>query len=150
MKGWLLDTHIVSALANPNGAPSVKAWAVAQPENRMFLSVLTLAEYDRGIHNLEPDHPDRSRYIGARDALAGRFRGRILSVDDDVVLRWGVISGEVKRRTRQSPPVIDTLLAATAIEHVLFLVTRNIKDTRDSGAAVFNPWEDDPAHFPLT
>lgn len=150
MKGWLLDTHIVSALANPNGAPSVKAWAVAQPEHRMFLSVLTLAEYDKGIHNLEPRNPDRSRYIAARDALAERFKGRILSVDDVVVIRWGVISGEVKRQTRQSPPVIDTLLAATAIEHDLFLVTRNIKDTRDSGAAIFNPWDDDPALFPLT
>ncbi len=150
MKGWLLDTHIVSALANQNGAPSVKAWAISQAEHRMFLSVLTLAEYDKGIHNLEPDHPDRSRYIAARDALAGRFRGRILSVDEAVVLRWGVISGEVRRRARQSPPVIDTLLAATAIEHDLFLVTRNTKDTRDTGAAVFNPWEDDAAHFPLT
>ncbi|WOF45035.1 type II toxin-antitoxin system VapC family toxin [Sphingopyxis indica] len=150
MKGWLLDTHIVSALANPNGAPSVKAWATAQPEHRMYLSVLTLAEYDKGIHNLEPDHPDRSRYVAARDALAERFSNRLLSIDDAIGYRWGAISGEVKRRTGQSPPVIDTLLTATAIEHDLFLVTRNVKDTRHSGAAIFNPWEDEPSRFPLT
>src|SRR3546814_14602477 len=82
----------------------------------MFLSVLALAEFDKGIHNLEPDHPDRSRYMAARDALAHRFSDRLLSVDDAIVFRWGVISGDVKRRTRQAPPVIDTFLAATAIE----------------------------------
>src|SRR3546814_13112377 len=80
--GWLLNTHVVSALAIPNDAASVKAWATGQPEHRMFLSVLALAEFDKGIHNLEPDHPDRSRYMAARDALAHRFSDRLLSVDD--------------------------------------------------------------------
>jgi predicted nucleic acid-binding protein len=148
--GWLLDTHIVSALASPNGAPSVKSWASAQPEQRMFLSVLTLAEIDKGIYNLEPDHPDRSRYAAARDALAARFADRILSVDNAVIYRWGIISGEVKRRIGHAPSVVDTMLAATAIEHDLILATRNVKDTRHSGAVIFNPWEDDPSLFPLT
>lgn len=56
--------------------------------------------------------------------------------------RWGIVSGEVKRRTRQSPPVIDTLLAATAIEHRLQLATRNADDIKGNGAMVFNPWEE--------
>jgi predicted nucleic acid-binding protein len=149
VKGWLLDTNVVAALINPNGAPSVKAWAAAQPEHRIFLSILTLGEYDKGIHNLAVDHPERSRYIAARDALEGRFAGRILSVDDTVVRRWGEISGSTKRRTGHAPAVIDTLLAATALEHALFLATRNTRDVRHSGAAVFNPWADDPARFPL-
>ncbi len=149
MKGWLLDTNVVAALISPNGAPSVKAWDSAQPEHRMYLSILTLGEYDKGIHNLADDHPERSRYIAALDALEGRFAGRILSVDDAVVRRWGEISGSTKRRTGHSPSVIDTLLAATALENELFLATRNTKDVKHSGAAVFNPWEDDPAQFPL-
>lgn len=149
MIGWLLDTHVISALINPDGAPSVKGWAAGQAEDRMFISVVTLAEYDKGIHNLEPSHADRSRYTAARDALEGRFAGRILSLDDAIVRRWGQISGTVKRETKHAPPVIDTLLAATALEHQLFLVTRNTKDVRRSGAAIFNPWEDDPADFPL-
>ena len=150
MKGWLLDTNVVAALINPNGAPRVKNWAAAQPEHRMFLSVLTFAEYDKGIHNLAADHPERSRYIAARDALERRFAGRISPVDNAVVRRLGVISGETKRQTGHSPAVIDTLLAATAIEHDLFLVTRNTKDVRLSGAAIFNPWEDDAERFPLS
>ncbi len=149
MKGWLLDTNVVAALINPNGAPSVKAWAAAQPEHRMYLSILTLGEYDKGIHNLAADHPERSRHIAARDALEGRFAGRILSVDDAIVRRWGEISGSVKRQTGHPPSVIDTLLAATALELELFLATRNTKDVEHSGAAVFNPWEDDAAQFPL-
>lgn len=112
---------------------------------------MTLAEYDKGIHNLPHDHADRPRYIAARDALAGRFGRRVLSLGDNVVRRWGRISGEVKRESAgHVPPVIDTMLAATAIEHDLNLVTRNVKDTRPSGAVVFDPWDDDVQMFPLS
>jgi len=147
--GWLLDTNVIAALINPNGAPSVKSWAATQPEDVLFMSILTLGEYDKGIHNLAVEHAERSRYIAARDALEARFQGRILSVDDNIVRQWGKISGSVKRRTGHSPSVIDTLLAATAIENELFLVTRNTKDVRHSGAAIFNPWDDDPSEFIL-
>ena len=149
MKGWLLDTNVISALINPNGAPSVKNWAKGQDEDGFFLSVLTLGEYDKGIHNLGGDHPDRQRYIASRDALEERFTRRVISVGDRVVRRWGEISGRLKRETGQAPPVIDTLLAASAVEYELYLVTRNVKDTRDSGAVVFYPWNDDPSRFPL-
>ena len=150
MIGWLLDTNVVAALINPNGAPSVKAWAGGQREDDLFLSVLTLAEYDKGIFNLAEDHPDRNRYIASRDALEARFAGRVLSLDDGAVRRWGRITGTVRKETGHPPPVIDTLLAATAIENDLYLVTRNVRDTRLAGAAVFDPWSDDPARFPLS
>jgi predicted nucleic acid-binding protein len=150
LRGWLLDTNVVAALTNPQGAPSVKAWAAGQDEETFYLSILTLAEYDKGIHNLPNDHPDRSRYIASRDALADRFGDRVLSLRDEAVRLWGRISGEVKKDTGHPPPVIDTLLAATAIEYELYLVTRNVKDTRHSGAAIFDPWTDDPAKFPLS
>jgi toxin FitB len=130
VRGWLLDTNVIAALINPNRAPSVKNWAAMQDEHRMFLSVLTLAEYDKGIANLTAEHPERSHYIAARDALESRFAGRILSVEDAIVRRWGQISGATKRQSGHSPSVIDILLAATAIEHDLFLVTRNAKDVR--------------------
>lgn len=149
MKGWLLDTNVISALINPNGAPSVKVWAQDQNESHFYLSVLTLGEYDKGIHNLNPDHPDRQRYMANRDALEERFKGRVISVSDRIVRQWGEISGRVKRLTGQAPAVIDTLLAASAIEHEFYLVTRNVKDTKESGAVVFDPWTDEPARFPL-
>jgi hypothetical protein len=149
LKGWLLDTNVVAALINPNGAPSVKEWARDQAEDSFFISILTLAEYDKGIHNLAPDHTDRPRYKAARDALAMRFKDRILGVGNPVVLAWGRLSGEIRRTSGHPPPVIDTMLAATAIEHELYLVTRNTKDVSATGAVVFDPWNDDPDRFPL-
>ena len=150
MIGWLLDTNVVATLINPNGAPSVKKWAANQDEETFFLSILTIGEYDKGIHNLAEDHPDRSRYIASRDGLIMRFEGRILPVGNPVVRRWGAMTGAMKRTTGHAPPVIDTLLAATALEGDLYLATRNVKDTRPAGATVFDPWTDDPAQFPLS
>lgn len=149
MKGWLLDTNVVAALINPNGAPSVKAWARDQPEDSFYISILTLAEYDKGIFNLASDHPDRPRYKAARDALAQRFQDRMLDVSNPVALAWGRMSGEIRRASGHPPPVIDTLLAATAIEHDLYLVTRNTRDVGATGAVVFDPWNDDPERFPV-
>lgn len=150
MRGWLLDTNVVAALINPRGAPSVKAWASSQDEQTFYISVLTLAEYDKGIHNLPGDHEDRPRYIASRDALAERFGARVLSLDDDTVRRWGRMSGEVKRASGHPPPVIDAMLAATAIERDLYLATRNVKDTKPTGVIVFDPWNDDVKMFPLS
>ena len=127
----------------------MKAWARVVEERRLFLSVLTLAEYDKGIANLAGDDSNVPRYIAARDALEARFAGRILSLSDAVVRRWGTISGRVKHETGHPPPVIDTMLAATAIEADLYLVSRNRKDLQHSGAAVFDPWRDDIGAFPL-
>ena len=109
-----------------------------------------MAEYDKGIHNVPDDHPQRPRFIAARDGIAARFSGRVLSVSDAVIRRWGAISGTVKRLTGHAPPVIDTLFAATAVEHDLYFVTRNVRDVRATGASVFDPWRDDPAMFPLS
>lgn len=78
--------------------------------------------------------------MAALAALELRFAGRILPVSNEIVRCWGKISGAAKRVTRQSPPVIDTLLAATAIQHDLCLVTRNVRDVQHSGALVLDPW----------
>jgi predicted nucleic acid-binding protein len=145
--GWLLDTNVIASLSAPDGAPSVKAWAAAQDENRLYLSVLTLAEYDKGVHQLADDDPRRARYAANRDAIEARFGRRLLPLSDAVVRRWGALAGRIRRDTGQPPSVIDTLLAATAIEARLYLVTRNVRDVRHAGAAVFNPWEDDPTRF---
>src|SRR3954452_7158972 len=94
-------------------------------------------EYDKGIANLPDDDTRRALYTTTRDSLASRFSDRLISVSDAVVRRWGTISGTVRRQTGHPPPVIDTLMAATALEHDLYLVTRNVRDVRHSGAAIF-------------
>ena len=69
-----------------------------------------------------------------------RFASRILPIDDAVADRWGQLAGQAQLR-RAALPVIDGLLAATALHHNLTLVTRNSRDVAPTGAAVFNPWK---------
>ena len=149
MNGWLLDTNVIAEAGGAKPDRRVENWISSQPEDILFLSILTLGEYQKGIQNLPPADRRRPRLQQAVLALETRFSGRILSVSDEIVLRWGSVSGELKRLTGHPPPVIDTLLASTAIEHSLYLATRNVADVAQSGATVFNPWKDDPAHFPL-
>jgi len=147
--GWLLDTNVIAEIISPGGSARVKAWASGQDEAMLHLSILTIAEYDKGIANLPDSAPRRAVYMTTRDSLAARFGARLLPVSNAVVRRWGLISGTVRRDTGHPPPVIDTLLAATALEYDLYLATRNIRDVRHSGAAVFNPWEDDLSGSPI-
>src|SRR5690606_36156516 len=100
--------------------------------------------------NLADGHVDRPRYIAARDALEERFGERVLSLDGRLVRRWDRLSGEAKRASGHAPPVIDTMLAATAIEHELYLVTRNVKVSLLSGVSIIALWNVNPAILPLS
>jgi toxin FitB len=108
-----------------------------------------MGQYHKGIEHLPPSDKRRASVKKGVVALERRFSGRVLSISDKIVLRWGAISGEVKRLTGLSPSVIDTILAATALEHDLYLATRNVARVAQNGAAVFNPWKDDLANFLL-
>ncbi len=140
MTGFLLDTNIISELVNPRPEPRVTAWVETAEEDLLFFSVLTLGEIRKGIALL----PRRSRkseleaWVTTR--LRPRFEGRILPADEPVAERWGQIAAAAGRN-RWGLPVIDGLLAATALHHDLTLVTRKSKDVARTGASVFNPWE---------
>jgi predicted nucleic acid-binding protein len=147
--GWLLDTNILSEASKLRPHERVIDWLQAQPEEVLYLSVLTIAEGDKGISKLDRDDPNRAKYMVKWQALEERFEGRILPLANPVIRRWGTISGGLEKTGRPAP-VIDTMMAATALEHDLYLVTRNTSDVQNSGAALFNPWQDNPANFPLS
>lgn len=149
MNGWLLDTNVIAEMSKARPDPNVARWIRSQPEHFLFLSILTIGEYHKGIDHLPPSDKLRVRIRRGVAALERRFSGRVLSLSDQIIIRWGAISGEVKRLTGHSPSVVDTMLAATAMEHDLYLATRNVAHVMHSGAAVFNPWKDNPANFPL-
>jgi predicted nucleic acid-binding protein len=138
--GFLLDTNVVSELTKKHPDARVRAWIESTDEHLLHLSVLTLGELRKGI-DLLPDQRRRETLESwlSRD-LTLRFAGRILPIDQVVAERWGQISaGDAARK---SPlPVIDALLAATALCHELTLATRNIRDIARSGALVFDPWQ---------
>ena len=140
MTGFLLDTNVISELIKARPQPQVAAWIEAVDEGLLHLSVLTLVEIRKGI----AAHPDAGRRaalnVWLEAELRPRFAGRILPIDASVADRWGLISGRAQASGKLLP-VIDGLLAATALEHNLTFVTRNTKDVYQAGALVFNPWE---------
>jgi toxin FitB len=149
VKGWLLDTNVIAEVGGAKPDPNVETWLNAQPEELLFISILTIAEYQKGIEKLPPNDNRRPRLNKSLEALRRRFSGRVLSLPDETIIRWGTISGTVRRTTGNWPSVIDTMLAATAVDRSLYFSTRNTTHVAHSGATVFNPWIDDPANFPI-
>ena len=140
MSGFLLDTNIISELIKPKPEPRLVTWISGTDENLLYLSVLTLGEIRKGIEALRQPARRVQLETWLDSELRLRFSGRILSIDDEVADRWGVIMGRAVAR-KIALPVIDGLLAATALHYNLTLVTRNSKDVVTTEALVFNPWE---------
>ncbi len=141
MSGFLLDTNVISELIRPRPEPKVISWFQKTDENLFYLSVLTLGEIRKGVSAL----PDAKRRVSIEawleKDLHNRFEGRILPITEGIADRWGALTGQALTKKRLIP-VIDGLLAATAIHHNLTLVTRNTKDIAATGVGVFNPWQD--------
>ena len=139
MSGFLLDTNVISELVKPTPDSRVTRWIDAMHESLLYLSVLTLGEIRKGI-TLLPDASRRGSLETWLDhELVLRFAERVLAIDQAVADRWGRIAAQALR-AKSTLPVIDGLLAATAMRHNLTLVTRNTKDVAATGVAVFNPW----------
>ena len=141
MSGFLLDTNVISELVKVKPDLRVTAWLEGIDEHLLYLSVLTLGEIRKGVTALS--HAARRVAIEAwlENDLRNRFAGRILPVSEEIADRWGVMAGQA--HSKKSPvPVIDGLLAATALHHNLTLVTRNVKDVAAAGVNFFNPWEE--------
>jgi predicted nucleic acid-binding protein len=136
---WLLDTCVISELAKPRPAASVVAWIRASREDELFISVITLGELERGIAKLPGSARRKALEAWVRDDVADRFRGRVLAVDIAVASRWGALSGASEARG-QPLPVLDSLIAATSLQHGLTVVTRNTDDLERCGARCLNPW----------
>jgi predicted nucleic acid-binding protein len=139
MSGFLLDTNVISELVKPRPESRVVSWVAATDESLLYLSVLTLGEIRKGIGSL-PSSARRTTLEAWLDRdLLIRFDNRILPIDQGVADRWGRLTGSVAARKR-SIPVIDGLLAATALQHNLTLVTRNASDVEVAGVPLFDPW----------
>lgn len=136
---WLLDTCVVSELVRPRPTASVVSWVRECDEDEMFLSVITIAELEKGIAKLA-DSPKRvTLEQWVRRELADRFSDRLLAIDSGVAARWGAMVGASEVRG-QPLPVIDSVIAATSLQHDLTVVTRNTDELERCGARCFNPW----------
>jgi predicted nucleic acid-binding protein len=140
MSGFPLDTNIPSEMIRTVPDPRVNAWVSEQEDVSLYLSVVTIGELRKWITVL-PKGKRRSRL---QDWLGGEiiplFTGRTLPVTQAIANRWGVLSGQ--RQTAGRPlSMADGILAATALENDLTMVTRNVKDYEGLGVATLNPWD---------
>ena len=135
---FLLDTNAVSEWVKPRPNPGVIRWMEAADEDRVFLSVISLAELRYGVERLAPGARRSRIEAWLQDELPLRFEGRILPVDDNVAGAWGraVARGEALGRPMGA---MDAFLAATAEIHLLILVTRDVSHFPVL-KNVLNPW----------
>jgi hypothetical protein len=136
---FLLDTNVVSEWVKPRPDPHVVAWLDDVDEDRVFLSVVTLAELRYGIERLPAGRRRERLDEWLREELPNRFESRVLAIDPAIANAWGTILAQ-RDRTGRPISTMDAFVAATAEVHGLTLVTRNASDFRPSVKSVFDPW----------
>ncbi len=134
--GYLLDTNVISETRKSRADSGVMAFLSAADAGGLFLSVLTLGELRKGVVAKRRTDPVAADQLGAWvDGIETTFADRVLPVDAATARRWGELSAG------RSIPVIDTLIAAIAINHGLTLVTRNTRDVESTGVPLVDPWQ---------
>jgi predicted nucleic acid-binding protein len=135
---YLLDTNVVSELRKKNCSKNVRAFIEKIPAEQLYISAVSIGEISQGIELLEDTQKrvELSRWL--ENELPRWFDNRIISLDSTVMAFWGVLCAKAKRTL----PVLDSLIAASALYYHLTLVTRNIKDFPNiAGLTLINPWE---------
>jgi predicted nucleic acid-binding protein len=136
---WLLDTNVLSELRRPRPEPRVIAFVSSLPLEQVYISSITLAEIRYGIERAG----DYSRRIALNDWLINEirpmFHQRVLQVTEDILLKWRLLVEEGRKvgHTYSQP---DILIAATAIQYALTVVTRDRSHYDKAGVTVINPW----------
>jgi toxin FitB len=136
---YLLDTCLISELVAKRPNQQVVDWLDSQTPEILYLSVVTMGEIAKGIQKLGESQRKDSLQIWLNQILPNRFSGRILGIEVGTMLLWGELVGRLEKQGR-SLPVMDSLIAAIALQNSLSLVTRNESDFAGTGVEIMNPW----------
>jgi predicted nucleic acid-binding protein len=132
---YLIDTNVISEIRRVRVDAGVEAFFDATSAGDLFLSVLTIGELRKGVAKQRRGNPIFASRLGIWvDGLEAMFADRILPVDLGVARRWSELDAQ------RTLPVVDALIAATAIERGLTLVTRNVGDVAETGVLFVDPW----------
>jgi hypothetical protein len=132
---YLLDTNIVSETVRPIPDHNVAIWLLSQPTETLWISVLTIAEIERGIALAEQFNASRARQLtGWLEGLLAQYQDQIVPMDRAAARVWGRMAAA----TPELDP--DAAIAATAAVHGWTVATRNVKDFGRFGVPVFNPF----------
>ena len=133
---YLIDTMVLSELRRRQRDPGVVAWISRQQHDDLFLSVVSIGEIERGIaRQRSMDAAFAEELATWLNRLLHLHRERLLAVDLPVARRWGQLSAALGHDSA------DLLIAATALEHGLTVVTRNLRHFTPTGVATLDPWQ---------
>ena len=131
---FLVDTDVISALRRPERNPAPTRWLEAQQPSNLYLSVMTMGEIERGIARQRRQNTSFARDLSQwYEGILSSFADRILPVDVAIASRWGRLSASIGNDS------VDLLIAATALERGLTVVTRNVRDFEPTGVGVLDP-----------
>jgi toxin FitB len=138
--GWLLDTNVLSELRRRKPEPKVVAFISTQPLDSLFISTVTLAEIRFGIELVS----EATRRAELNDWLTHKvrpmFEQRILAITEDIMFKWRLLVEE-GRKTGHTFSQPDLIIAATALERGLTLVSRDTSEYDKARVPVSNPWK---------
>ncbi len=141
MTAWLLDTNVLSELRRPKPNRKVLAFIATKPLDSLYISTVTLAEIRFGIE-LQPDASLRAALTNwMTHRVRPMFEQRILPVSEDIIFKWRLLVEEGRKagHTFSQP---DLFIAATAMQHGLTVVSRDVTDYAKARVSLLNPWVD--------
>lgn len=138
---YLLDTCVLSELVIKQPNAKVIDFIDSLDPDDVYLSVITIGEIVKGIEKLPDSRRKQELHTWLKEDLLSRFQGKIIPIDEDVIVGWGILTARAEAAGRPMP-AIDSLIAATAQANNLKLVTRNVEDFNASGVEIVNPWEE--------
>ena len=136
---FLLDTNVVSEWTKPRPDAGIVAWLAEADEDRIFISVITIAELRHGIERLAPGARRNRLDSWLSEDVPLRFADRLLAVDVETANIWGRVMAQ-GRAAGRPPGTMDAFIAATVLRHEMTLVTRNVSDFEKLGVKLTNPW----------
>jgi predicted nucleic acid-binding protein len=137
---YLLDTCVISEFVARLPTEKVVSWLAKLDPETVYLSVVTLGEIQKGIEKLPDSKRKEALRIWMKDDLLVRFHDRLLPLEIGEMLTWGTLISKIEAQGAPMP-LIDSLIAATALHHDLVVVTRDQNDFAPSGVRLLNPWE---------
>jgi toxin FitB len=139
VRGWLLDTNVLSELRRSRPNAQVVAFVASQPVPRLFVSIATMAEIRFGIELVADPVQRADLNVWLTHTLRPLLEGRVVPISEDALVRWRhlVEAGRKRGHTYSEP---DVLIAASALIEQLVVVTRDVREFVEAGAPVLDPW----------
>ena len=135
---YILDTCVLSETIKPAPDASLVAWLTQQKPDQLFITTFTLGELRKGIDRLDAGTKKHQLLLWLA-RLSEEYQHRFLEFDSESAMIWGALCAESEKGGFPLP-VMDSLIAATTLRHGGTLVTRNVRDYRNSGVLLLNPW----------